>query len=152
LQSRVRTSLLFFGILLLVGIPELNAQRPANSNAFYQQLRGLLPGGEVVTINNFELHRDAATFTFRRGDFAFYGEVNGKITGAVFKGDGHLRLEPPTPEERHNLAILNHSEVFDEDFDQVVLRFTDSTAADRRKSATGKCQHGYATNCDISRS
>ena len=138
MQSRVRTSLLFFGILLLVGIPELNAQRPANSNAFYQQLRGLLPGGEVVTVNNFELHRDAATFTFRRGDFAFYGEVNGKITGAVFKGDGHFRLEPPTPEERHNLAILNHSEVFDEDFDQVVLRFTDSTAADLRKSATGK--------------
>ena len=30
------------------------------------------------------------------------------------------------------------AKLFDEDFDQVVLRFTDSTAADLRKSATGK--------------
>jgi len=64
--------------------------------------------------------------------------VNGKVTGAVFKGAGHFHLVPPTAEERHNLAILSHSEVFDDDFDQVVLRFTDSTAAELRKVAAGK--------------
>ena len=51
---------------------------------------------------------------------------------------GHLELTPPTPEEKHNLAILSHSEVFNEDFDQVVLRFTDSTAAELRKASAGK--------------
>ncbi len=49
----------------------LDAQHPGNSNSYYQQLRGLLPGGEVIQVNNLELRRDAATFTFRRGDFAF---------------------------------------------------------------------------------
>ncbi len=115
-----------------------SAQRPGNSNPVYQQLRNLLPAGDVVTVSNLELHRDAATFTFRTGDFAFYGEVNGKTTGAVFKGDGHFHLAPPTAGERHNLSILNHSETFDEDFDQLVLRFTDGTAADLHKAATGK--------------
>jgi hypothetical protein len=124
--------------LLTSAIGPLAAQRPANSNPYYQQLRALLPGGEVIQVDNFELRRDAAIFTFRRGDFAFFGEVNGKVTGAVFKGDGHLHLEPPTAEERHNLAILNHSEVFDEDFDQVVLRFTDGTAAELHKASAGK--------------
>ncbi len=114
------------------------AQHTGNSNPFYQQLRALLPGGEVIQVSNLELHRDAATFTFRRGDFAFYGEVNGKVTGAVFKGDGHFHLTPPTAEERHNLMIVNHSEEFDEDFDQVVLRFTDATAAELHKAAAGK--------------
>src|SRR5271170_3325931 len=112
--------------LFILSSDALTAQHAGNSNPFYQQMRALLPGGEVILVDNFELKRDAATFTFRRGDFAFFGEVNGKVTGAVFKGDGHFHLVPPTAEERHNLAILNHSEVFDEDFDQVVLRFTDS--------------------------
>ena len=117
-----------------------HAQHPGNANAYYWQLRGLLPGGEVIEVKDLVLKRDAATFTFRRGDFAFYGEVNGKVTGAVFKGDGHLHITPPTAEERHNLSIFTHSEEFDEDFDQVVLRFTDATAAELHKASAGKGQ------------
>ncbi len=134
----VRPSFAVLTFILLLSSAMLDAQHPGNSNSYYQQLRGLLPGGEVIQVNNLELRRDAATFTFRRGDFAFYGEVNGKVTGAVFKGDGHLHITPPTAEERHSLMILNKSEEFDEDFDQVVLRFTDATAAELHKGSTGK--------------
>ncbi len=116
----------------------LYAQQSANTNPVYQQLRGLLPGSEVITVKDFELKRDAATFSFQRGTFAFYGEVNGKVTGAVFRGDGHLLIVPPTAEEKHNLSILNHSDTFDQDFDQVVFRFTDSTATELHKAAAGK--------------
>ena len=137
---RFRTSPSFLAFLLFLAtfIHPLHAQHAPNANAIYQQLRGLLPGGDVITINNYQLHRDAATFTFRSGSIAFYGQVNGKITGAVFKGDGHLHLTPPNAEERHNLSIFTHAEEFDEDFDQVVLRFTDATADELRKAAAGK--------------
>lgn len=111
------------------------AQQP-NTNALYQQLRTLLPGGEVVSVSGLNLQRDAAVFTLT-GNVVFYGEVNGKDTGAVFIGNGHLHITPPTAEERHNLEILNHSEAFDEDFDEAVFRFTDSTAAELRRSSTG---------------
>jgi hypothetical protein len=137
---RVRASSAAFVFLIAFMPATLHAQHPGNSNPFYQQLRSLLPGGEAIQVNNLELHRDAATFTFRSGSFAFYGEVNGKVTGAVFKGEGHLHITPPTAEERHNLFIVTHSEEFDEDFDQVVLRFTDSTAAELRKASTGKAE------------
>jgi hypothetical protein len=129
---------LFVLAILFASIGSLVAQRPANANTYYQQLRALMPGGEVITVKDLELRRDAAVFTFRNGNFAFYGEVNGKVTGAVFKGQGHLHITPPTPEERHNLSILNHTEEFDQDFDQAVLRFTDGTAADLHKAASGK--------------
>jgi hypothetical protein len=119
-------------------ITPLAAQHPANSNPYYQQLRGLLPGGEVIQVKNFELRRDAAVFTFHQGSVAFYGEVNGKVTGAVFRGDGHLHITPPTAEERHNLQIISHAEEFDDDFDQLVMRFTDSTAAELHKASLGK--------------
>jgi hypothetical protein len=137
-----RLSFLSLPLFLFSFSTTLTAQHPANDNAMYQQLRALLPGGEVIAIKNLELKRDAATFTFRSGNFSFYGEVNGKVTGAVFKGDGHFHLTPPTAQERHNLLIVNHSEEFDEDFDQVVLRFTDATAVELHKASAGVGQPG----------
>jgi hypothetical protein len=135
---RHRALFLFIGIFAAISLTPLRAQHPGNSNAYYQQLRTLLPGGEVISVANLEIHRDAGVFTFRSGSFAFFGEVNGKVTGAVFKGEGHFHLTPPTAEERHSLSILNKSQEFDEDFDEAVLRFTDSTAADLHKASTGK--------------
>jgi len=137
-RFRIRAWLFVLVLQFSTSFAMVHAQHPGNSNTYYQQLRSLLPGGEVIVVNNLELHRDAATFTFRRGDFAFFGEVNGKVTGAVFKGDGHLHVTPPTAEERHNLSVTNHTEAFDEDFDQVVLRFTDATAAELHKASAGK--------------
>ena len=131
----------FAVLCLLAGcLGTLPAQRTANANAVYQQLRGLLPGDETITVKNLVIKRDAATFTFREGSFTFYPQVNGKVTGAVFTGDGNLHITPPTAEERHNLSILNHTEEFDEDFDQVFLRFSDSTADELHKASTGTGQ------------
>jgi len=132
----------------------LFAQRAPNANASYQQLRGLLPGGETVNVKDFVLKRDAADFTFHSGSFAFYGAVNGKVTGAVFKGQGHLHITPPTAEERHNLSLVAQIEEFDEDFDQVVLRFTDATADELRKASTGPGQpdNAYAKAAEELRS
>jgi hypothetical protein len=140
MNFRVRLSLFALLLVFAVCIHPLSAQRAPNTNAYYQQLRGLLPAGDVINLKDFVLHRDAATFTFRSGSVAFYGQVNGKVTGAVFRGDGHLHITPPTAEERHNLSIQAHVEQLDEDFDEVVLRFTDSTAGDLRKASTGAGQ------------
>ncbi|MEI9968981.1 MAG: hypothetical protein WDM87_10265 [Terracidiphilus sp.] len=68
----------------------------------------------------------------------FYGQVNGKITGAVFKGQGHLRIIPPNEEEGRNLFLQMHTEVVNEDFDRAVFRFTDSTADELRRASTGQ--------------
>ena len=148
MQIQARLCFLAIGFAVCPGT--LPAQLPPNSNSTYQQLRSLSVGGEVITVHNLEFSRDAAVFTFTTGNIAFYSEVNGKVTGAVFKGQGHLHLAPPTAEERHNLKILNESEEFDEDFDQVVLRFTDATAAELRKGAVagsggaGTADRGFA--------
>jgi len=138
LTHRSRLSWMLAVFLLLNSCGMLRAQHAANANAYYQQLRNLLPGEEVIAVNNLELRRDAGVFTFKHGNVAFYGEVNGKITGAVFKGEGHLHITPPTVQERHNLSIFTKSDVFDEDFDQVVLRFTDETAVELHKASAGK--------------
>jgi hypothetical protein len=72
-------------LLLVSCCAGLQAQHSANSNAVYQQLRGLMPGNDVITVNKLVLRRDAAIFTFRQGSIAFFAPVNGKVTGAVFR-------------------------------------------------------------------
>jgi hypothetical protein len=114
----------------------VNAQQQPNTNGFYSQLRGLLPGGITIPVENLTLKRDAGIFTFTHGEITFYNEVNGKITGAVFSGTGHFHLTPPTAVEKHSLAILMKGPEFDEDFTQVILRFTDGTDVELRRGAT----------------
>jgi Peptidase family M1 domain len=128
-------SLRCLGLCALLSAPTvlLFASAP-NTNAAYHQLRNLLPDGPAIPVNNLVLRRDTATFTFVRGDFILFGEVNGKITGAVFGGSGHFHLTPPSAVERHSLEILTKKPEYDEDFSEVVLRFTDGTADELRKS------------------
>jgi hypothetical protein len=117
----------------------------ANSDPVYQQLRSIGLDGEVVSVSNFELQRDAATFHLTSGTICFVAPVNGKVTGAVFVGDGDLVLNPPIPGEQAMLKLLSNSTEFHEHFEHLVLRFTDSTYAEIQKASkptTGACDAG----------
>ena len=129
----------FLPVLVLL-LPAFSAgqQKSPNSNATYHQLRNLLPGGSNLEVQEFVLRRDAATFTFHSGSFALCGEVNGKITGAVFRGSGSLHLVPPTDQEKHSLSLLTKQPDLDETFSTAVLRFTDATGDEIRKAAAAQ--------------
>jgi hypothetical protein len=92
-------------------------------------------GNESVSLNNFDLKREVATFHFRSGTVCFVAPVQGKITGAVFVGDGSLVLDPP-PFERSMLRLLTKEDGFSENFAQLTLRFTDSTYEEIKKNGT----------------
>jgi hypothetical protein len=82
------------------------------------------------------LKRDAATFHLSAGTVCFTPPVNGKVTGAVFSGDGKMSLVPPSETERKSLRFLTQEDSFNETFQQLVLRFTDSTYDDVKKVGT----------------
>src|SRR5258708_3051567 len=75
----------------------------ANSDPVYQQLRNIGLSGEAVAVKDLDLKRDAATFHFHSGTVCFVTPVQGKVTGAVFVGDGSLSLVPPAPDEARSL-------------------------------------------------
>jgi len=108
----------------------------ANNEATYLKLRNIKLGTETVHVNNFTLAREAGVFTFRSGTFYFVEPVNGKITGAVFLGDGGFSLTPPTDVEKRYLAILTKGQPFDEQFSSAVFRFTDGSEEVIRKAGT----------------
>jgi hypothetical protein len=59
-----------------------------NSDPTYQQLRNLTLGNEAVSVSNVDLKGDAGIFHLRSGTVCFVSPVKGKVTGAVFVGDG----------------------------------------------------------------
>src|ERR1700691_1719202 len=107
-----------------------------NSDPTYQQLRSLTLSGEAVSVSNFVLKRDAGKFLLHSGTVCFLPPVQGKITGAVFTGDGNFLLDPPEESERKSLKLLTKEDEFNENFKQLVLRFTDSTYDEIKRTAS----------------
>jgi hypothetical protein len=120
------------------------SQPPApNSDPTYQALRNLTLGSEAVSVTNLELKRDAGTFHLRSGTVCFVAPVQGKVTGAVFVGDGNFVLEPPSAVERNSLKLLTKESEFSENFSHLVLRFTDSTYEEIKKAG-----NAVSSGCD----
>jgi hypothetical protein len=95
----------------------------ANSDPVYRQLRNL-GLGESFQIDGFTLISDVATFHFEKGTLTFLSPVNGAVTGAIYIGDGHFNLKPATPLDVRELSRRIGSDSVDEDFTEVVFRFT----------------------------
>jgi hypothetical protein len=95
----------------------------ANSDPVYRQLRavGL---GQTFRLDNFTLPWDAATFQFHKGTLTMLSAVNGIVTGAIFIGEGHFNLKPVIPLDARELNRRTGATEFNEDFTEVVFRFT----------------------------
>jgi Peptidase family M1 domain len=116
-----------------------------NSDGVYLALRNATLGAESVSVTDVELKRDAGTFRFKSGTVCFVAPVNGKVTGAVFMGDGVFLLNPPFESERKSLGYLTKEPEFNEHFERLLLRFTDSTYDELKKAgkpATAGCDAG----------
>ena len=123
-------------ILIALSAAALGEESGANTDPAYVALRNIGLGGEAVLLENAVLKREFGTFTFRSGTMFFVAPVNGKITGAVFVGDGTLSLKPKSMAEQKSLNVLTKAPEFVERFETVVLRFTDSTYEEMKKAGS----------------
>jgi hypothetical protein len=118
-----------------------------NSDAAYQELRRIGKSetdfnGAFARVDNLILKRDEAVFTLHNGEIYFAPPVEGRVTAAVFIGDGRLTLSPPTGIEKHTLSIFINNEDLTEDFSRLVIRFTDQTFDEINASANAKPGNG----------
>ena len=111
--------------------------RPPNSEKTYRALREDLPAADGVEVKDLTLEREGGVFHFNQGEFYFYAPVEGRVTGAVFVGKGRFELTPKDPGEKRSLALLTKGPTMSQDFSSLVLRFTDGTADEVRKTSAG---------------
>ena len=95
----------------------------ANSDPVYRQLRdiGL---GQSFRCENFTFELDTSTFQFQQGTLTLLAPVNGIVTGAIYIGTGHFNLKAITVVAAEELKRRSGALQFDEDFTDVVFRFT----------------------------
>lgn len=117
-----------------------------NIDPTYKLLRNINTN-DAIPVKKLLLVRDAGTFMLD-GVLTFTAPVNGKVTGAVFFGQGTFDLSPPIEVERKSLAELTKQPTLHEEFDQAVFRFTDKTYEEVKKSA-GPAPEKVASGGDV---
>jgi len=111
-------------LFTLLFVADAAAQGAGKS--IYDQIKAFnLSGGKAVT--SITLKRDRVEMTFN-GTFYFTSATEGKVTGAVFVGQGTFKSEVPSNKfEKDNVKRLLGAETVESDFKTAVLRFTDDT-------------------------
>jgi predicted aconitase with swiveling domain len=126
----VRLSFLSFLIAVhcVVGSAQTSASGLHGANVYGPIKAFELSGGSAV-VSGLALKRDRVNMTFT-GTFYFAAPVEGRVTGAVFIGNGTLRADvPPSDFEKANVRRLLKADVVTSDFSTAVLRFTDDAAS-----------------------
>lgn len=113
--------------LCLIATQGLAQQKSASGLNLYNEIKSFSLGGGSVTVSRLTLSRDRARMTFT-GTFYFATPVDGRVTGAVFIGDGKFSaIAPPSDFEKKNLKRLLGEDFVESDFKTAVLRFSDDT-------------------------
>jgi Peptidase family M1 domain/Carboxypeptidase regulatory-like domain len=95
----------------------------ANSAPVYRQLRDVALG-DTFHCENFTLPMDVGTFELKSGTITLLALVDNLETGVIFLGQGHFTLKPLTAIDASELARRTRSSTAEEDFTEVVFRFT----------------------------
>lgn len=80
--------------------------------------------------NRIELRRGDIQFAFDEGWLAFFLPLDGRVSGVVFSGRGHILAAPRDVVEKQQLALFLGAPILDQEFYSAYLRFTDDTPDD----------------------
>jgi hypothetical protein len=121
-----------FAWLLAVLASGVSAQNPApaltggTAESFYLKLQSVgLDKSRIYKIRNGAIDRAAIHLSFDDGTIAFTEDAGGRITGALFLGEGDILLSPPNAAERSSLALFTGAAILEEKFSLAYLRFND---------------------------
>ncbi|MGH9594091.1 MAG: hypothetical protein ACRD5L_13450, partial [Bryobacteraceae bacterium] len=84
----------------------------------------------VFPVRNVDIRRDAIHLTLVEGQLAFLEPYQGKITGAVFTGRGHILALPRDITEKASLGRFLGAPILDQNFARAYFRFDDNSAAE----------------------
>ncbi len=97
--------------------------------ALYRALRTVkLDPARVYHVREATIDREDLRLWLTDGTVVFTTEVNGKITGMLFNGEGEVLLRPPNRTERASLGLFVDMGILEDKFSSAYFRFNDDTA------------------------
>ncbi len=107
-----------------------NPDCPQTTSDLYARIRTVeLDPERVYHVRGASIDRPDLHIDFDDGTLGFTTDICGRTTGALFEGEGEIRLRPPNRVERGQLALFTGMAILDEQFGSGYLRFNDDTAA-----------------------
>lgn len=101
---------------------------PSATLKLYHDLRSVgLDSAHLYRAREIAIDREDFHLYLTNGTLAFTRAVDGRVTGALFEGDGEILLNPPDQVERQSLGLFTGAGVLTESFSGVYLRFNDDT-------------------------
>jgi hypothetical protein len=95
----------------------------------YQALNALrVDASQIYAVNELRLRRDGVNFTFSDGTIGFLEAYEGRVTGVVFSGRGHVSANLRDPAEKQSLAHFLGVPLLDQTFSGAYIRFDDGSA------------------------
>ena len=112
---------------------DLPGQHDHSAEKLYLQLEGVgLDPARVFRVRDVSFTRAAVHITLEDGTIAFTQDVEGRVTGAFFEGDGEVLLMPPDQVERASMALFTGAAILEEAFATAYFRFNDNTFSELR--------------------
>jgi peptidase M1-like protein len=103
---------------------------PQTTADLYARVRSVgLDEGRVYRVRGASIDRPNLHLAFDDGTLAFTEDICGRVTGALFEGEGEILLRPPNRVERESMALFTGMAILEEQFSSGYLRFNDETAA-----------------------
>ncbi len=101
----------------------------------YRALRTVrLDTGRVYKVREAVIDREDLHIFFNDGTLVFTQEVEGKITGLYFEGDGEILVRPPNRTEKLSLGLFTREGVLADKFTHAYLRFNDDVYGELKSS------------------
>ncbi|HWZ96672.1 MAG TPA: M1 family aminopeptidase [Candidatus Dormibacteraeota bacterium] len=119
-------------LILLFSFPSLlSAEDPKSARELFRSLNELqLDPSAVYTLppaSRIELQRGDVQFSFEEGRISFFSALDGRVSGVVFSGRGHILAAPRDPVEKQQMALFTGSPLLDQSISSTYIRFTDDT-------------------------
>lgn len=97
----------------------------------YDQIKkASLDEEKVAEVESLVLKRDVAVFRLNKGKICLLEPIEGRVTGALFVGEGVFEFSPPTEIEKYQLKKFTEKENLSEEFEELYLWFSDTTGAE----------------------
>jgi hypothetical protein len=127
---------------------------PQRPREIYQALNALrVDTAQIYAVNELRLRRDAVSLIFSDGILGFLQAYDGRVTGVVFSGRGHVSANLRDPSEKQSLAHFLGVPLLDQSFSRAYLRFDDGSAEEildqlRRSSASPMSAYDFGSTWD----
>lgn len=135
----------WFACVALLALPVESAERFApviggqSAAEVLEAIRKVrLDPTQLYRVHDASIHREDLRIYLIEGTLAFLQPVQGKVTGAVFVGEGEVLLIPPNAVEKRSLGKFTGAPVLNEKFSSALFRFTDDTYERLRESVSNR--------------